>query len=138
MDHLGGAPPVGAAAFSVQFAMARELLKSGVGIILEGPFFVDQTALVDVAALGQAAILLLDCPIELLERRYIERLDRRHSLHGGLEALRDMRERVRKGAYRPPELGGPLLAVDTSDGLKPSEKEIVGWLHEQIGIEARS
>jgi hypothetical protein len=36
MDHLGGAPAVGAAAFAVQFAIARELLASGVGLILEG------------------------------------------------------------------------------------------------------
>ena len=38
MDHLGGAPPVGAATFAVQFAVARELLKAGVGVVLEGAF----------------------------------------------------------------------------------------------------
>ena len=52
MDHLGGAPTVGAAAFAVQLAIARELLESGVGIILEGPFFADQAELVEVTARG--------------------------------------------------------------------------------------
>jgi predicted kinase len=42
MDHLGGSPAVGAAAFAVQFAMAHELLRAGVGIILEGAFFADR------------------------------------------------------------------------------------------------
>ena len=44
LDHLDGAPPVDAAAFAVQFAVARELLKAGVGVVLEGAFFRDQTA----------------------------------------------------------------------------------------------
>lgn len=39
MDHLGGSPAVGAAAFAVQFAIAHELLRARVGIILEGAFF---------------------------------------------------------------------------------------------------
>ena len=50
MDHLGGAPAVGEAAFAVQFGLARELLASGVGIILEGAFFADQSDLAEVAA----------------------------------------------------------------------------------------
>ncbi len=137
MDHLGGAPAVGAAAFAVQFAMARELLESGVGLILEGPFFVDQTVLADVARLGRTAVLALECPLEILEQRYVERQGSRHPSHRGLEALTELRERVRKGAYNPPELGHPLLRIETSDGLRPTENGIVRWLCEQIGVHAR-
>ncbi len=133
MDQLGGAPAVGAAAFAVQFAMARELLASGVGIILEGAFFVDQEELAELAALGEAVVLRLDCPLEVLERRYIDRQGDRHPSHRGLEALPDLRQRVRNGAYDPPELDRPVLQIDTSDGFQPSEGEILRWLHQQFG-----
>lgn len=137
MDHLGAAPAVGATAFAVQFSVARELLESGVGLILEGPFFFVQTELADLARLGRTAILSLECPLELLERRYIERQGIRHPSHRGLEALPDLRERVRNGSYKPPELGRPLLRIDTSDGLRPTENDIVLWLSVQIGVDAQ-
>ena len=141
MDHLGGAPAVGAAAFAVQFAIARELLASGVELIREGPFFVDQAELADIAALGDAVVLRLDCPLEVLEKRYIDRQASRHPSHRGLEALPDLRQRVRNGAYDPPELHRPVLRIDTTDGFKPSEREIVLWLQTECGaiaIEAGS
>jgi hypothetical protein len=119
---------VGAAAFAVQFAIARELLSAGVGIILEGPFFSDQSELVDVAKLGAAVVLRLESPLAELERRYIDRQGERHPSHRGLEALPDLRRRVRDGAYDPPEMGCALLRVDTSHGLSPSEDEIENWV----------
>ena len=128
MDHLGGAPAVGAAAFAVQFAIARELLASGVGIILEGPFFADQAELVEVTARGETVVLQLHCPLAELERRYIDRLGARHPSHRGFEALPDLRRRVRDGAYDPPAMRRPLLRVDTSNGLSPSEDEIENWV----------
>ena len=59
MDHLGGAEPVGAAAFAVQLAVARTLLESGAGLILEGAFFRDQHELSELVKLGRTAVV--DC-----------------------------------------------------------------------------
>ena len=136
MDHVGGSPAVGAAAFAVQFAMAHELLRAGVGIILEGAFFVDQVELADIAGLGDTVVIRLDCPLEVLEKRYIDRQGSRHPSHRGLEALPDLRQRVRTGSYDPPDLHRPVLRVDTSDGLNPSEAEIVRWLQAEFGARA--
>jgi predicted kinase len=132
MDHLGGAPEVGAAAFAVQFAIARELLGSGVGIILEGPFFADQAELVEVAGFGESVVLQLHCPLAELERRYIDRLGARHPSHRGLEAVPDLRERVKNGAYDPPPIEAPVLRVDTTDGLNPTEDEIERWVRSRL------
>lgn len=136
MDHLGGSPAVGAAAFAVQFAMAHELLRAGVGIILEGAFFADQAELADIAGLGDTVVIRLECPLGVLEKRYIDRHGSRHPSHRGLEALADLRQRVRAGSYDPPDLHRPMLRVDSSDGFNPSDAEIVRWLQAAFGEEA--
>lgn len=140
MDHLGGAPAVGEAAFAVQFGLARELLASGVGIILEGAFFADQSDLAEVAAHADAVVVQLESPLEILERRYTERVGdpSRHLSHRGLEALLDLRRRVLAGSYEPPDIGRPVLRVDTADGVKPSEQDIVRWVREHLGADLRS
>jgi hypothetical protein len=131
-DHVGSDPNLGAAAFAVQFAIARELLESGAGLVLEGAFFRDQKEIADIAALGDTVVVNVDCELEELERRYVERHAERHPAHRGLEALPDLRERVRKGEYGVPDLGRPTLLVDTTNGSKPPEAEILDWIREQL------
>jgi predicted kinase len=133
MDHLGGGPPVGTAAFAVQFAVARELLSAGIGLVLEGAFFRDQTELAEIADLGQTVTISLECALEVLERRYVGRLSDRHPSHRGLEALPDLRQRIESGAYGVPNLARPLLRVDTTFDLQPSEGEILAWISESLG-----
>ena len=131
-DHIGSAPGLGAAAFAVQFAIARELLVSGSGLVLEGAFFRDQSEIADIATLGDTIVVDVVCELEELERRYAERHSERHPAHRGPEALPDLRERVRKGEYGVPELARPMLRVDTTDGLEPSEAEVLGWIRDQL------
>lgn len=128
MDHLGGAEPVGTAAFAVQFAVARTLLESGSGLILEGAFFHDQHGLREVATLANAAVISVSAPLECLVDRYVTRQVDRHPGHRGLEALPDLRARVLGGRYEPPDLGAPLLRVDSARGFEPSESDIHSWL----------
>jgi predicted kinase len=92
MDHVGADPNLGAAAFAVQFAIARELLESGAWLVLEGAFFRDQKEIADIAALGDTVVVNVDCELEELERRYVERHGERHPAHRGLEAFPDLRE----------------------------------------------
>ena len=127
MDHVGGGSKVGAAAFAVQFAIARELLRSGVGLILEGAFFRTQSELGDLTAAARAAVVELKCELSELERRYTERVEARHPNHRGLEALPDLRERVMTDAYGVQALTCPHLEVDTTHGCDPSETWIVEW-----------
>jgi predicted kinase len=134
MDHFGGAPPVGAAAFDVQFAVARELLQAGTPFILEGAFFRDQSPLAELASQGQAAVIEVGCDLDTLERRYTEREAKgeRHTGHRGVEALPDLRRRIRDGEYGVPDLNLPLLRVDSTSGLTPPESEVVAWVRSRL------
>jgi len=118
MDHLGAAPELGEAAFDTQFAVARELIQAGTPFILEGAFFRGQTAIRDLAAQARAIVVDVSAGLETLERRYTERHNTgaRHAGHRGLEALTDLRRRVTNGEYGVPDLGGPVLRVDTTGG----------------------
>lgn len=65
VDQVGKAPNLGAAAFAVQFAIARELLDSGAGLVLEGAFFRDQAEIADIAALGDTLVVNVECSLEV-------------------------------------------------------------------------
>jgi predicted kinase len=128
MDHFGDGEPVGAAAFAVQFTIAGSMLNDGCGLILEGAFFHDQRELSSLVSKARAAIVHVEAPLDRLVERYTLRASDRHPGHRGVEALPDLRARVLSGAYEPPDLGIPVLRVDSTIGCKPSELEIEAWL----------
>jgi predicted kinase len=130
MDHLGNAPG-GAASFAVQFAIARQLLVSGVSIVLEGAFFRNQSEVAKLANVAETVVIELDCPIDILEQRYRMREPARHSGHRGAEALPDLRRRVAEGGYGVPDLDRPTLRVDSSNGFKPSEQDVARSIRQQ-------
>lgn len=132
MDHFGGNEPAGTAAFAVQFTIARAILEGGSGLILEGAFFRTQPGLGAVAAMARAAIVHVEAPVDCLMERYAIRQVDRHAGHRGREALPDLRTRMLEGLYDPPEIGLPLLRVDSASGYHPSEHQIEKWLVEQI------
>jgi SAM-dependent methyltransferase/predicted kinase len=132
MDHLGGAPAVGAATFSVQFAVARQLLEAGVGLILEGAFFREQTEIAELAPLGNTVVVNVSCALDVLERRYVQRHPTRHPGHRGPEALSDLRRRVVNGEYGIPDVSGPTLLVDTTSDFSPSVSEVVRWVRQHL------
>jgi predicted kinase len=128
MDHLGGGEAVGTVAFAVQFTIARSMLDGSCGLILEGAFFHDQRELSSLVSRARAAIVHVEAPLDCLVERYTLRAGERHPGHRGLEALPDLRTRVLSGAYEPPDLGIPVLRVDSTIGYTPSELDIEAWL----------
>lgn len=133
MDHLGGSPEVGAAAFAVQFVVARALLAAGRDVILEGAFFRTQSEIAALAAMASPMTVDVSCAIDVLERRYTLRHGGdRHPGHRGLEALPDLRARVAAGAYGVPPIDGPTLALDTTIGQKPTQEEINEWVRRRL------
>ena len=129
MDHLGGSPEVGAAAFAVQFAIARALLVAGMDVILEGAFFSTQSGIAELAKLASPIVVEVSCSLEVLERRYTLRVGGdRHPGHRGLESLPDLRARVVSGAYGVPPMDGPTLAVDTTTDQKPTQEATNDWV----------
>jgi predicted kinase len=136
MDQLGADTAMGAAAFEVQLAVARTLLESGCGLILEGAFLHDQINIAGLVALGRSAVVHVTAPLDCLTERYAARHVDRHPGHRGLEALPDLAERVRAGAYELPDLGVPVLRVDSADGFEPSDTEIEAWLINKLSLVA--
>jgi predicted kinase len=136
MDHLGGGAAVGVAAFAVQFLIARTLLESGLGLILEGAVFHDQGELGELANVGRSAVVHVSAPLDCLVARYAAREPDRHPGHRGLEAIPDLRSRVRGGSYELPDLGVPVLRVDSADGFEPSDTEIEAWLINKLSLVA--
>jgi predicted kinase len=134
MNHLGGSEEVGAAAFAVQFAIARELLRSGTGLVLEGAFLRRQAEIAELARLGTTVVVDVSCKLEVLERRYVERHPQRHPGHRGPEALPDLKQRVAAGEYGVPDLGRPTLAVDTTDRMDPPEHEVLEWVRSKLKV----
>jgi hypothetical protein len=131
MDHFGGGEPVGTAAFALQFSIARSMLDDGCGLILEGAFFHDQRDITSLVGKARAAIVHVEAPLDHLVERYTLRSGSRHPGHRGLEALPDLRSRVASGAYDPPDVGVPVLRVDSTNEYKPSEQEIETWLAQE-------
>jgi len=132
VDHFGGAEPVGPAACALQFAIARAVLDSGSGLILEGAFHRDQPELGGLADIAHIAIVHVQAPLDCLVERYTRRQGERHPAHRGLEALPDLRSRLLEGGYDPPAIGRPTLRVDSAEGYHPAEPEIVTWLVERF------
>lgn len=136
MDKLGGAPAVGAATFSVQFAIARELLQSGVAIILEGAFFREQQEIADLAQLARTVVVNTRCQLVVLEQRYLERNPQRHPGHRGPESLPDLRRRVANDEYGIPDIQTSVLEVDTTSDFKPAVEEVIVWVRQELGRNA--
>jgi len=134
MDHLGGSEDVGAAAFAVQFAVAREMLRFGTGVVLEGAFFRRQSEIAELADHGNTLVVEVSCRPDVLEMRYVERHPSRHPGHRGPEALPDLHRRVTAGEYGVPDLGRPTLAVDTTDGMDPPEHEVLEWVRAKLKV----
>ena len=130
MDHFGPGEPAGAAALAVQFAVADAMLTAGSGLILEGAFLRDHLDVRELARKARTVILYVYAPLDCLVARYIDRHQNRHPGHRGLEALPDLRIRVRDGLYEPADFGLPVLWVDTESGYDPSEAEIMRRLAE--------
>jgi len=133
-ESLAASQRLGRAAYGVVFAVAHELLGSGVSLILEAPFIrgvsdADIEALIDIST---AAFVVCTPRPEIVVDRYRRRAINRARYRGHMDQVRP--EMVRPPSFEEPDLGVPRLRVDTSDGYQPSLPEIVSWLSETLGI----
>jgi predicted kinase len=110
----------------VQFAVARQLLVSGVSIVLEGAFLRNRSEVAKLANVAETVVIELDYPIDIPEQRYRMREPARHPGHRGAEALPDLRRRA-----GVPDIDRPTLRVDSSNGFKPSEQDVARWTRQQ-------
>jgi predicted kinase len=136
-DTVEASETLGRAAFAVLYSVAGSLLDARVGAILEAAFHREQAEreLGPLVERADAAIVHISAPGEIISDRYRKRAEAgsRHPGHHDRERVGELPEQLERGVYEPPELGIPVLRVDTSqDRYRPGVEEIVGWCRERL------
>ena len=122
---------LGAAAFEVMFALAREIRP----VLLEGNFDADRAGPKLRGLSSRPIEIFCRCSPEELVRRYDARADERHPGHFDHARVDELRARL-QGGSGPLELGGPVLEVDTTRPI--AIERVAGWVAQQTeGISAR-
>ena len=106
---------IGAAAYALIFTMAREMLSSGVSVVIEANFFRGQEA--DFASLPEHNMLQLHCdaPLGILLERYANRT--RHAGHHDAEKITELPGRFESGVHSPLDIEGDLIQLDTTQPM---------------------
>ncbi|HEX4214082.1 MAG TPA: AAA family ATPase [Candidatus Dormibacteraeota bacterium] len=126
---------LGEASFAVILALARRHLDLGLGAILEAPFHGDVVdGIRPLVASARAALLQCDTDRRTLFNRVRLRGPSRHWVHfdAGYAELGpdDYRDWTSPdlAAAEPPDLGVPVLRVDTTSGYEPSIEAVEAWV----------
>jgi predicted kinase len=108
---------LGAATYEVLFVVAGRLLEAGVSFVLESNF----TSAEPFRALPEARIVQVLCvaPADVVLARYARR--KRHPGHLDDAIVDELRARLEAGEWRPLDLDGELIEVDTSDRVDVDE-----------------
>ena len=102
---------LGRATYDVLFVVARRLLEAGASCVLESNFSNAEP----LCALPSARVVQVLCiaPHDVVLERYAERV--RHPGHLDAEMLEELRQRLDVDEWKPLELGGELIELDTSE-----------------------
>ncbi len=102
---------LGRATYDVLFLVARRLLEAGASCVLESNFSNPEP----LRALPPARVVQILCvaPPDLVLERYTARA--RHPGHLDADIVEELRERLAAGEWRPLDLDGDLIELDTSE-----------------------
>ncbi len=119
---------VGAASYAVLYEMAGALLDAGAGLVLETNFrrVVSRSALLALTERANTVFVHCGAPRDVIIRRYAERRPSRHPGHHDIAV--ELGADLDAGEFEPPDLGIPLLRVDTTDGYQPALAEVVAFV----------
>lgn len=140
MDAMGApdrarSSELGRASFALLCEVVGRLLDASAGAVIESNFHRGRSE-PDLAPLvSRAKTVLLHCetsPAEI-ERRYVERFARgeRHPGHHDLDALPALLTNLEQGVYEPLQLDIPTLRIDTTNGYRPTERQIKAFLRKE-------
>jgi predicted kinase len=109
---VSAAAVLGGAAYALIFALARTMLGSGVAVIVEANFFLDQEP--EFAKLPEHRTVQLHCAASLaiLCDRYATRS--RHAGHHDAEKINELPARFESGVHDALSLPGDLIELDTT------------------------
>ncbi|MFN2521331.1 MAG: AAA family ATPase [Candidatus Limnocylindria bacterium] len=119
---------LGGASFELLAGTIRTLLESGTGVVAEANWWRGRSEpqLAPLCAMSRAAMIHLDCPADVAERRYLSRAAAGGRHHGHLAAPHpydDARE-----LFSPLLLPAPLLVVDSRSEYAPSYDQIESFV----------
>ena len=107
---------IGIAAFGLQLQLASQLVSKNVSFILETAFYYDSSAKI-AEILSTADVLQVWCSAntDVLVERAKSRP--RHPGHAGWDEVieQEFRSKVDNGNYKPLDIGGSLIMIDTND-----------------------
>jgi predicted kinase len=106
---------LGAAAFSLIFALARVGLAAGASLIVEGNFFPDHERALAALPAHRLVQLHCDAPLPILLERYASRT--RHPGHHDAEKIKELPARFESGVHAPLRLEGTLIRLDTTQAV---------------------
>jgi hypothetical protein len=104
---------LGSAVFELMGDLVRELLATGVSLIVEGNFN-ERTPIFDGLPPVKIAQVHLSASPDVLRTRLLERDTHRHPVHYDREAAEEIAARAAAGEWPPLELEGSLLQIDTT------------------------
>jgi predicted kinase len=133
-DAVGPPPDVpasqrlGVAAYAAMYALARQLIESGLGAVVESNFWRGRAEpeLAPLARISDARIVHCSAAPHVVVRRYRDRHARgeRHRVHLDPDRLRHLEAAIDDGAFEPLLLDLPCLVVATDDGYDPDYEAI--------------
>jgi hypothetical protein len=121
-EILGGALDVsgredshrlGSAVFELMGDLVRELLETGVSLIVEGNF-TERTTIFERLPPARIAQVHVTASTDVLRTRLLDRDTHRHPVHYDREAAGEIAARAAAGEWPPLELEGGLLRIDTT------------------------
>jgi predicted kinase len=121
-DAFGAEPP-SRAVFSVLYRFVRIQLRAGVSVVVEANFDPELGTRSFAAIREQHPFRLVQIfcggDPEVLVDRYRERAEsgERHPVHADEESAPEVEARIRAGEWRPLELEGELIEVDTTQDV---------------------
>jgi predicted kinase len=129
----------GAAAYKILAILQQQLVKAGVGAVLESNFLrgVSEQDLEPILPRSRSVAIYCETTVEESLRRFAERArngDRHPGHHDDEpEKLAELEEDLRSGCYDPMDLDIPFLVVDTTNDLDPDKATIKQWIIDQTG-----
>jgi predicted kinase len=144
MDALGSPDPetsheYGAAAYKILAILQQQLVKAGVGAVLESNFLrgVSEKDLEPILPKSRSVAIYCETTVEESLRRFEERAkngDRNPGHHDHEpEKLVELEQDLKSGCYDPLDLDIPSLVVDTTDELTPDKEAIKQFVIDHTG-----
>jgi predicted kinase len=103
---------LGGAAYALMFAVARSILATGTGMIVEANFFRGQEGDFALLPAHRPVQVHCDAPLAVLIDRFRDRA--RHPGHHDEQMVNELATRFESGAHAPLDLPGNLVRVDTT------------------------